>query len=249
MTEPDKPDRLPKPRPRQNPHQHTKKPKTPVIDWKWHNQQRREQIKMHPLHLLVHQFTREHTEHIENPDGTNEYVKVHSYLTQLEHAKNANRGTGTTSGGGRVPVSLVAVDLLIEIEKTTNRNQPTDWNTPTPPELHKRIQRWAASTEQDGGMDQMLTHLHDWKTRIQAMYTPTIILDAPCPRCEIKYVSEFDGAETIRHHTLTYNQHRAGCKNCGTVWEGKSQLVLLGQELNGHEPLSSNMVHSTSSVW
>src|SRR5690625_2729189 len=80
-------------------HQHTKKPKTPVIDWKWHNQQRREQIKMHPLHLLVHQFTREHTEHIENPDGTNEYVKVHSYLTQLEHAKNANRGTGTTSGG------------------------------------------------------------------------------------------------------------------------------------------------------
>src|SRR5699024_10323653 len=83
--------------------------------------------KMHPLHLLVHQFTREHIEHIENPDGTNEYVKVHSYLTQLEHAKNANRGTGTTSGGGRVPVSLVAVDLLIEIEKTTNRNQPTDW--------------------------------------------------------------------------------------------------------------------------
>ena len=220
-----------------------------MIDWKWHNQQRREQIKMHPLHLLVHQFTREHTERIENPDGTNQYVKVHSYLTQLEHAKNANRGTGTTSGGGQVPVSLVAVDLLIEIEKITNRNQPTDWNTPTPPELHKRIQRWAASTEQDGGMDQMLTHLHDWKTRIQAMYTPTIILDAPCPRCEIKYVSEFDGAETIRHHTLTYNQHRAGCKNCGTVWEGKSQLVLLGQELNGHEPLSSNMVHSTSSVW
>src|SRR5690625_6466049 len=81
---------------------------------------------MHPLHLLVHQFTREHTEHIENPDGTNEYVKVHSYLTQLEHAKNANRGTGTTSGGGQVPVSLVAVDLLIEIEKITNRNQPTD---------------------------------------------------------------------------------------------------------------------------
>src|SRR5699024_5891237 len=96
--------------------------KTPVIDWKWHNQQRRETIKMHPLQLLDHQFTRKHPEHTENPNSPNEYVKAHSYLPQPTK-------TGTNKNAPTTPASP-------PIHTRTHR-------THRKPRRHKRIRKSA----------------------------------------------------------------------------------------------------------
>lgn len=147
------------------------------------------------------------------------------------------------------PISLKAVDLWQAIAKVTleywpGRGRPHLARTP----LAQRIQQWAAvavnsndpTDEQD-----LNAYLRHWITQIQQLFEPSIELAAPCPECNEPFVWRYDGVENVKKRTLTYNQHRATCINCGQVWEGRASMANLARIINHNEPLNGSPAHTS----
>ena len=198
---------------------------------------------------LVHVLTRPFKTTIENDDGTRQYVEVHSYLDQLQGALTNNRGTGGSGSMTKAPISLKAVDLWQSIAKITlehwpGKGRPHLARTP----LHQRIQQWAAVAVNSGDEadeETLNQHLSRWIREIQALFEPSVELSAPCPNCEESYVWRHEGGENIRKRCLTFNQHRATCINCHTIWEGKASMANLARILNNDQPLNGTPAHTS----
>lgn len=197
---------------------------------------------------LLHQLTRTHKTTIENDDGTRTYVDVYSYLDQLQ---GAITGKGKGSGGNQTsaPLSTNALDLWHEIAETTLEYWP-GYGRPhlaqTP--LHRRIQQWAAAatnSNNEADEETLNKHLARWIREIQSLFEPSVELSAPCPECHESYVWRHEGGENIRKRCLTFNQHRATCVNCHTIWEGKASMANLARILNHDEPLNGSPVHTS----
>lgn len=198
---------------------------------------------------LLHQLTRTHKTTIENDDGTRTYVDVHSYLDQLQQAITNNRGTGGSGSMTTSPISLKAVDLWQSIAAVTldhwpGRGKPHLARTPLP----KRIQQWAvhAVNSNDKTAEETLNaYLRHWIHQIQQLFEPSVELAAPCPECHESYIWRHDGVEKVKKRTLTYNQHRATCINCGQTWEGQASMVNLARIINHNQPINGNPTHTT----
>ena len=198
---------------------------------------------------LLHQLTRTHKTTIENDDGTRTYVDVHSYLDQLQGAITNNRGTGGSGSMTTSPISLKAVDLWQSIAAVTldhwpGRGKPHLARTPLP----KRIQQWAvhAVNSNDKTAEETLNaYLRHWIHQIQQLFEPSVELAAPCPECHESYIWRHDGVENVKKRTLTYNQHRATCINCGQTWEGQASMVNLARIINHNQPINGNPTHTT----
>lgn len=199
---------------------------------------------------LVHDLTRDHKTTIEHDDGTRSYVDELSLLAQLQDAI-----TGKSSGGGgsssrdRAPISLKAVDLWQEIAETTLQYWP-GYGRPhlarTP--LSGRIQQWAAVAVNSNDPEDeknLNKYASRWIKEIQALFEPSIDLAAPCPECGESFLWRYDGVENVKKRTLTYNQHRATCINCGTTWEGKASMVNLARIINDNQPINGTPAHTS----
>lgn len=198
---------------------------------------------------LVHVLTRPFKTTIENDDGTRQYVEVHSYLDQLQDAITNNRGTGGSGSQTTSPISLKAVDLWQSIAKVTlehwpRRGRPHLARTP----LDRRIQQWAATAvnSNDKADEETLNaYLRHWVHQIQQLFEPSVELAAPCPECGESFIWRHDGVENVKKRTLTYNQHRATCNNCGQTWEGQASMVNLARIINHNQPLNGSPTHIT----
>ena len=198
---------------------------------------------------LLHQLTRTHKTTIENDDGTRTYVDVYSYLDQLQQAITNNRGTGGSGSQTTSPISLKAVDLWQSIAKVTlehwpGRGRPHLARTP----LDRRIQQWAATAvnSNDKADEETLNaYLRHWVHQIQQLFEPSVELAAPCPECGESFIWRHDGVENVKKRTLTYNQHRATCNNCGQTWEGQASMVNLARIINHNQPLNGSPTHIT----
>ena len=186
---------------------------------------------------------------IENDDGTRSYVDVMSHLDQLQQAITNNRGTGGSGSVTTSPISLKAVDLWQSIAETVleywpGKGRPHLART----ELPQRVQQWAAAAvnSNDTADEETLNaYLRHWIHQIQQLFEPSVELAAPCPECHESYIWRHDGVENVKKRTLTYNQHRATCINCGQTWEGQASMVNLARIINHDQPINGNPAHTT----
>lgn len=199
---------------------------------------------------LLHQLTRTHKTTIENDDGTRTYVDVYSYLEQLQGAINgASSGGGGSSSRARTPISLKALDLWQSIAETTlehwpGKGRPHLARTP----LDRRIKQWAshAVNSNDKQDEETLNaYLRHWVHQIQQLFEPSVELAAPCPDCGESYIWRYDGVENVKKRSLTYNQYRAWCNQCGQIWEGKASMTNLSKILHNGQPINGSPTHTT----
>ncbi len=176
----------------------------------------------------------------EGEDGTayTHFLLEEPLLSQLRAAIRPGMEQGGGASGGRpAPLAVNALDLYLDIERTTHTFY---WLHYSPggdrQSLEAMIQSWAATASaKEQTTKEALKMIGGWVTRIRALFDPgkTIELQGACPAegCGARYYCQEDDGEKIRKPALTAHPAAsrpfAVCGACGARWEGELQLHVL----------------------
>lgn len=182
----------------------------------------------------------------EREDGTayTHFLLEDPLLSQLRAAIRPGMEQGGGASGGRpAPLAVNALDLYLDIERTTHTFY---WLHYSPAgdrqSLEAMIQSWAATASaKEQTTKEALKLIGGWVARIRALFDPgkSIELQGACPAedCGARYYYQEDDGERIRKRALTAHPAAARpfavCGACGARWEGSLQLQALsiGMEL------------------
>ncbi|MCC3276389.1 hypothetical protein LJ753_10960 [Arthrobacter sp. zg-Y20] len=176
----------------------------------------------------------------EREDGTAyiHFLLEEPLLSQLRAAIRPGMEQGGGASGGRpAPLAVNALDLYLDIERTTHTFY---WLHYSPggdrQSLEAMIQSWAATASaKEQTTKEALKMIGGWVTRIRALFDPgkSIELQGACPAegCGARYYCQEDDGEKIRKPALTAHPAAARpfavCGACGARWEGELQLNVL----------------------
>lgn len=170
-------------------------------------------------------------------DGTayTHFLLQDPLLSQLRAAIRPGMEQGGGASGGRpAPLAVNALDLYLDIERTTHTFY---WLHYSPAgnrqSLEAMIQSWAATASaRDQTTKEALKLIGGWVEQIEALFNPgkSIELQGPCPAdgCGARYYYQENDGERIRKPALTAHPAAAcpfaACGACGARWEGEASL-------------------------
>lgn len=171
---------------------------------------------------------------IRRDNGATETVEEDCYLETLESLiEDGARGTGGVgSSGSSSPLSLAALDLREEIAKTTEQHWPGRGRAVlrrTP--LAEKIRKW-----RDVSTDGSLCHdwILYWCDKIRGLTLRNFDLDAACPNCgnaKLIEQDETDASNVFYKAAIVFNEDRATCRVCDSVWEGHDGMKHLAGQI------------------
>ena len=191
----------------------------------------------------------------EREDGTayTHFLLEDPLLTQLRSAIRPGMEQGGGASGGRpAPLAVNALDLYLDIERTT---QTFYWLHYSPggdrQSLEAMIQSWAATASaKEQTTKEALKMIGGWITRIRALFDPgkSIELQGACPAkgCGARYYCQEDDGEKIRKPALTAHPAAgrpfAVCGVCGTRWSSEEALADLATQISSRDESTTRRI-------
>lgn len=183
----------------------------------------------------IHRLSRTHKTRVQRDDGHIVLADVAGLFHQLRLAKTSDHRAvkGTSGQGGRIPVDLIALTLMADVERTLGEWCSALGLTPGGSVEAQLVacHRWA----QEHGTEEALASLSEqcaaWVNAITFMLNPVpkVEIKGSCPACQESHVTDInEDGDRVRNMALMAAGMVVTCRHCASSWEGQELHQLAG---------------------